>query len=371
VASLGWGLLPPPLTGGQKLPPKADELGFQAHFLAPAVPAEPSRVTVEPPGRGRPGEGVQVSLDWLSATFWATPDDPVDVAQVQLAASLAMGCEPGDWVELEHGTHGYQMAMLGPGGARVEWGAPGRDDFHLSMPGQACQAAGGKGMQELGQYVVAHRGRVTRLDPALDDYRRTISPADFEAAVQGPDVVTHARVQRRIIKRTVGRGSPQVTGDTFYLGSPSSRVELRVYDKGMESQGKQDCIRVELQLRDEPAQAVLQELAGGRNLGQVFASHLVRFVDFRSASNDSNVTRRDRVPWFQELVGLAQKALAYPPKAVRTIEQVIDWLEKGVAPSLALAVAHFKGDMGELVGMVNRGRDRWRPKHVQMLAGAA
>jgi len=369
-SSLGRGMLPPPLTGGQKLHRKADELGFQAHFLAPAAPAEPSRVAVEPPQWVRPGEGAQVSLDWLSATFRPTLDDVVDVAQVQLAVSLAMGCELADWVELEHGTHGYQLALLGPGGARLDSAAPGRDDFHLSMPGKACQAAGGKGMQGLAQYAVAHRVHVTRLDLAMDDYGRTVSPADFQAAVTGADVVTHAKRWRAIQGGTVGEDS-QPTGATCYLGAPASRVQLRMYDKGLETHGRINAIRHELQLRDEPAQAVLQELAGGRNWGQVWASHLARFVDFRRpVAGDSNKTRWERVPWFQALVGMASKALAYPPAPVRTIEQVIDWLKQGVAPSLALVVAHFKGDMGELVGIINGGRARWKPRHLAMLAGA-
>jgi len=366
ASSLGRGISPLRLTGGQKTVFKA-ELGLQAHFLAPA---KPSRVDVELPGNAPATvEGVQLSLDWLSVTFRPTPDNLLDVAQVQLAASLAMGCESGDWVELEHGTHGYQLAMLGPGGARLESGAPGRDDFHLSMPGKACQVAGGERMQGLLRYVVAHQGRPTRLDLAMDDYQRTVSPAAFQGAVQGPDVVTHAKRWRGIVGGTVGEGS-QPTGATCYLGAPASRVQLRVYDKGLESQGERDCIRHELQLRDEPAQAVLQELAGGRAWGRVFASHLVRFVDFRARDSHSEVEKRVRVPWFAELVGMAQKALAYLPAPVRTIEQVIDWLERGVAPSLALAVAYFKGDMGELVGIVNRGRDRWRPRHQAMLAAA-
>jgi len=343
--SRSWGGVswPPMLTGGPKLPGKADEKGFQGQFL--------------------------VGVDWLSETFRPTQDDPVDVGQVQLAASLAMGCEPADWVELEHGTHGYHLAMLGPDGARLDWGAPGRDDFHLSLPGKACQAMGGEGMQGFLRFSEAHQGRPTRLDLAMDDYDRTVSPADLQAAVVGPDVVTHTRRWRTIEGGTVGEDS-QPTGATCYLGAPASRVQLRVYDKGMESQGERDCIRWELQLRDEPAQAVLQELAAGRQWGQVWASHLVRFVDFRRASTDSNVTRRERVPWFQALVGVAEKALAYVPKPEKTMGQVLGWLKQSVAPSLALAMTFWNGDLGELVGLVDAGRLRWKPRHYRILAGA-
>jgi len=420
VASPGWGMLPPPLTGGQILHSKAGDLEPQARFLAlgcpvtiPAAPTEPgvahedtfaslgtllpevhsfdaphhpigagvgddvvrspSRHFSSPHIEGIPskgvGQGMQVSLDWLSTTFRPTSDDAVDVAQVQLAVSLAIGCELGDWVELEHGTHGYRFAMLGPGGARLDWGAPGRDDFHVALPGKACQAAGGVRMQQYARYVVAHRGRVTRLDLAMDDYGRTVTPADFLGAIKGPDVVTHAKRGRAIEGFTVREGS-QPTGATCYLGSPQSRVQLRVYDKGLESQGKQDCIRHELQLRDEPAQVVLQELAGGRNWGETWASHLVRFVDFRHpAAEDTNKTRWERVPWFQALVGLAEKALAYLPKPEKTMAQVLSWLKHSIAPSLALAVEFWQGDLGELVTLLDDGRRRWKPRHDRILAG--
>jgi len=420
VASLGRGMLPPPLTGGQILHSKAGDLEPQAHFLTlgcpvtvPAASTEPgvahedtfaslgtllpevhsfdapyypigagvaddmvrspSRHISSPHVDGIPSKGigqeVQVSLDWLSTTFRPTSDDALDVAQVQLAVSLAMGCELGDWVQLEHGTHGYRFAMLGPGGARLDWGAPGRDDFHVSLPGKACQAAGGVRMQQYARYVVAHRGSVTRLDLAMDDYGRTVTPADFRVAITGPDVVTHAKRWRAIEGGTVREGS-QPTGATCYLGSPQSRVQLRVYDKGLESQGKQDCIRHELQLRDEPAQAVLQELAGGRNWGETWASHLVRFVDFRHpAAGDTNKTRWERVPWFQALVGLADKALAYLPKPEKTMARVLSWLKHSIAPSLALAVEFWQGDLGELVALLDYGRGQLKPRHRRILAG--
>jgi len=357
---------PSQLTGGQKTAGRY-ELGLQVAFLDPHQNDQEQDQDDDDAQHHDGGDGVQLSLDWLSETFQPSEETAVDVPQVQLVASLALGCDPGDWVETERGSYGYQKGMVGPGGARIWWDAPGRDDIHLSLPGQACRMVGQERMVSLLRYSLGHGGKATRCDTAIDDYRRIVSPGQVLETLQGPDVVTHA--QKVLTQQGGVVGSRDLTGATVYLGAAGSRQRLRVYDKGLESAGELDCIRWELESRKEAAETMAVALAY-QNWGEVMASRLVGFVDFRDAYSHSEVERRERLPWFQLLVGLARKASAYLPKVPRTAEQVVEWLDRAIGPTLAVAMKFWKGDLAPLTDIIGRGERRWKPKHRAILAVA-
>jgi len=323
-------------------------------------------IQAPPTNRGAENRSqVQLSVDWCATTLHPTEEIPVDVPQIQLATSLALGCEPGDWVETPRGFNGYQKGMVGPGGARIWWDAPGRDDIHVLFPGQACQLAGQERLVSFMRYTLGHGGKPTRCDTAIDDYGRVIEPDQVLETLQGPDAVTHAKKLGMVRGGKVG--SKELTGETVYLGARGSRQYLRVYDKGLESGGEKDCIRWELESHDEAAETMVAALAY-QSWGEVMASRLVGFVDFRDADSHSEVEKRQRVAWFQELVGLARKASAYLPKAVKTALDVIDWLDRSIGPSLAMAMKYWKGDLAPLNDLLERGERRFKPRHKVMLA---
>jgi len=358
---------PPLLTGGQKTVGEGD-FGLQVDFLDPAsVPDGQDQDQNTHQDQEGGGEGMQLSLDWCSMTFRPSPENSVDVPQAQLAASLALGCEVGDWVEVERGSYGYQKGMVGPGGAKLWWDAPGRDDFHVSFPGKACQMAGQERLVSFLRYSLGHGGKATRCDTALDDYQRIVSPGQVLETLQGPDVVTHA--QKVLTQQGGVVRSKDLTGATVYLGAPGSRQRLRVYDKGLESEGEMDCVRWELESRKEAAETMAMALAY-QDWGQVMASRLVGFVDFKGVDSHSEVEKRQRLPWFETLVGLARKASAYLPKAVRTAQELVEWMDRAIGPSLAVAMRFWQGDFSPLVEIIKRGESRWKPKHEAMLAVA-
>jgi len=177
--------------------------------------------------------------------------------------------------------------------------------------------------------------------------------------------VTHA--QQYLTHQGGHVGSPELTGATVYLGAPASRQRLRVYDKGLESGGEMDCNRWELQSRKEAAETMAASLAY-QDWGEVMASRLVGFVDFRDRSSHSEVERRQRLPWFQRLVGLVGKASAYLPQEPRTAEQVVEWVDMAIGPSLAVAMAFWQGDIGPLTDIIRDGKQRWKPRHKVMVA---
>ena len=321
---------PPPLTGGQK------------KFLGVET-------------------GAKISVDWLSLTFKTdtvhershvdsdgavTWYDQLD--DVKRAVWAGTGIETTEWIDRPHGWNGYNRSAVGPGGALMAWDAVGREDYHVSLPGQACGMFSETSMRSFLRYSQGKGARCTRLDINLDDYDYIVTPFQVEEAAQGPDIVTH--VHRGMTQRGFGIGTTDTTGVTVYIGQPSSRQRLRVYDKGLESAGEIPAIRWELQSRAEAAETLLPLLGvfdDGTVLswGATFSSRLVSFVDFRNAADHpTDARKRDRLEWFKRLVGSAEKASAYPPRTPRYVNDLESWVESAVGPTLRTLYEYYQRD---------------------------
>lgn len=339
---------------------------------------------------------IQVGVDWLAMTFFPLkrPQDPLDQwnggddtpvpnpdyharpknefrDKVLMAVSIMLGCDPADWVDRGVGIQGYQRALVGPGRALFLMDPLGEntgDHFHIVLTGEACGLVSEAKMRSYLRFCANHGAVATRCDVKIDDYGRTINPDQVLAELLGPDKVTHAR--KALVQSEYDMSDGTATGKTVYLGRPSSRQRLRVYDKGLESEGETDAVRWELETRREPARTLVQALTAG-DWGQVIASRLVAFVDFRDAGSSAKVELRTRVPWYARLVANVAKAPAYLPKAPRSVLDAVGWMRQQVATSLAMAFRTvWQGDLAPLIEMVKDGERRFKPKHHAMMARA-
>jgi len=314
----------------------------------------------------------KVGVDWAGVTFRpaeATVDSEKKLRnKVMLAASFALDCDLGDWIALPCGNHGYKLAVLGPGGTRIDFEPEGRFDFHVSMPGKACSLIGERRMRTFLKFADKNGGRATRVDVKVDDYARVASVADVDGhTLRSKGLVSHAQEVMTINLHTTD--SAELSGATIYIGSASSRRRLRVYDKNLESHGEINAIRWEMQERKEAAETLLVQLAYGESWPKIIAARLVSFVDFRDLVK-VEVEDRDRLPWFAALVAGAEKAMVYLPKAAQTLAEVQDWFKRALGPTLAVIMAGWGGDLGRLDDVLKDGKRRWKPRHKAMLAEA-
>ena len=287
--------------------------------------------------------------------------------QALLAVSLAMEGDPDDWIGLPdgHGRNFYNRAMLGPNGARLDFGPTNmneRDHFHFTLTGTACSAIGGKRLQKLMQYVIRAEGKATRVDIVMDDYDKVKTPAQVARLYRVEDdkslVITHARRGKTI--NSFSKGGGDITADTFYAGSDTSRNKLRVYDKDQQSGGEYKCIRWELQCRKESADMLMQSLAEVR-WGVAIPERFVSFIDFRSRDK-VRIIDRGRLGWWARLVNNAEKANMYPAKATKTLEDMSNWTKKAVAPTLAAIYIGTGSNMAEIENLIKGGMRRMKPR---------
>jgi hypothetical protein len=201
----------------------------------------------------------------------------------------------------------------------------------LRLPGELCRAVGTGAVLDLVDAIAAAGGmNAARIDVALDDYEKTISPRQFaqacglgrlddESAELGPGVVTRVRRDNWEWSRR--------KGGCFWLGGRKSPRLLRVYDKDKESKGQIPSTRFELQSRDAFAVAMLDGLLAahraGEPIGGAFLARLVSFVDLREPCGSRSGSQKwQRIPWWKELTG---DAMALPTLA-RDDSGVWEWI---------------------------------------------
>lgn len=312
--------------------------------------------------------GFEVRVHWLQFSIMGKAPEDVES---DLGAFI-----PGEFIEVEGGFSGYEFQKVN-GPVRLLHSRR-RPEVHVILTGEACDMVGGQELQRLLSYV-SENGHPSRVDLAGDDFNHVVSPAEVRERFEAGEGVTHSARWRWYEN---DRG-----GTTFQMGSPSSRQQLRVYDKEAESsRGPRDAaedgrdptldsrgvrpirsIRWELQTRDDAAETLVQQLATTA-WGDVFVSRLVQFVDFRDRSADASVTRCPRASWFEALVGGAKKALAYLPKPPRSVGEVDAWFRKFCAPMMAVLFRASGGSLDWFEDVAADGRRRWRGRHLVLVA---
>lgn len=347
-------------------------------------------ITGARPRRPRPDEGVGVSVGWLSCTW---------VGYFSTVAEFTAWAAPfvGELVAVPRRWRGYEVVYAGEHGVLL--GVRVREDdaleLHLDAPAAVLEGLDHEALYALTLSAVLYARNVSRLDVTLDDWCKLITPAGLDVLTSGgpdPYALNKDQMVTRAEQSDFRRSRGPTGGDTWYLGSTSGEARLRVYDKARESQGEVDAIRWELQLRGKRAKDALVALVleahcslGGGTLpvdggGAALAAHmgtwaaqqLVRFVDFRDRSADSNVTRCPRLVWWAALVLDAEKArpaVVPPPLTVERMHEYAGRALPSWLATLADSAAAVSGLAPEewLSEMVSLGRSRRSPRHALAL----
>ena len=142
--------------------------------------------------------------------------------------------------------------------------------------------------------------KITRLDVAYDDHSGLLDIARISSDTQCGMYVSKSDYWEVIV------GSK---GTTIQIGSPQSKVLIRIYDKAAE-RGKtgEHWIRVELQLRDDRA---IQFSRLEQPIGDAFAGVLLNYLRYVVPGEDSNKWRWDMTDYWCDLVDDAQRISIY------------------------------------------------------------
>jgi hypothetical protein len=301
--------------------------------------------------------GVEITggIDWVSCT--GQGESPELVIE-EFKRVVGMVWPTMEWEDRPFGRNGYLKSAVGSlEGVQVHW-SPARRDAYLEVKGGALGTLSASEQLTMVMVLRSKGVHFTRVDGCIDDYSKSVRPSDLVAAFERGELVT--RSQRKLFHRGLD-GS----GDTLAIGSRSSERFCRVYDKDVQSDGRVDAVRVEVQLRDGAAADFVRRLSEpDADLAGVVLCEIVSMMDFREVGSDSNVSRRLRCAWWDAFVNGARR-VATPSLGLLplSLERSSKWL-KQCAPAVAMVFqGAMDGDLGQLVALLQVGRARMGPRH--------
>lgn len=317
-------------------------------------------------------ENLQCGIDWLSFTL-------LDVAGVIEALGM-FGFDYSDFYFCDTGAFGYKhMLLLNGSSLRVLYDGNTNMGVHFDISGSSVpdllEAYRNVCSEEtpfntkavdwdfqiipsLFQKILDH-GQITRLDLAIDNkhdiYFRV---PELQRILLAGRFVSKFRSWRNVTDYRVSSG---VSGNTLYLGSRSSAVMLRVYDKQLEQNTKLEAagkttiehewVRWELELKDERARVAAEYFVAGLSIGQVCFGILENYFRIINFDNSNKSRCSNDIKWAEFINGV-QALRLYVAHAIKTLDDKMQWIMLQVAPTLvALIIARY-GDVSFLINNI-------------------
>jgi len=307
--------------------------------------------------------GLTALIDWVSVTV------PVELDRVYSLLRL-----PSDeFVQMKRGLNGY-LGHLKRGNITILYnGQVEGMGIHVFMTGEGCREyefKHGNRWKELFTEVFSLGGHFTRLDAAIDDYTGYFKIEDVAEKVKQRHI-------KSIFKKASERAEYKLddsvgnNGMSVYFGSNSSRIKIRMYDKAKQQRVDYIWNRTEVEARDERATLLAQEVIKTDSLGRLVAGVLKRYLNFIEPCGDSNKSRWDVSDWWNNYLGNVEKIKLTIKKVQKTMAEVTSWIERQVAPSLALVKEKFgRSFTSYMQYLLFEGKDRWTPHHHAILQGS-
>lgn len=289
----------------------------------------------------------QILYDWVSITSKIHSTDGF----IQL---LGMQKEGISW-EIVKGAHGYQDRLYYNG---ISIHFNGREDMGiwLEMSGQGCRTFESHGSgcyEDLFAEVLMDPDQVhlTRLDIAFDDHTDVLNIDRICEDTEEQEYVS--RFKGWQVVRSDG-------GNSVTLGSRSSEILIRIYDKAAE-RGFEDgrhWVRCELQLRRDRALAYVNQSG---DPGEVFKGVLLNYLRYVEADGfDTNKWRWPLKDYWDNLCGSAQRIKLYSKPGV---EYNMGNLERFVFEQAGNAIATYQTIYG-----VDKFQERLKQRGSQLNA---
>lgn len=237
----------------------------------------------------------------------------------------------------------------------------------LDMSGQGCRA-----FEEFSQYSwfelldrifkMGGRVNVTRLDLAYDDHSGLLNIWQMRRDVEDRNYISKSKKSLIIWSDDQDQ---DIQGLTLQIGSKSSPVLIRIYDKAAErGWGKErHWVRVELQLRQERSHEALKLLWERESIGMVASGILRNYCTFVTPTSDTN---RSRWPiaeyWQRVLEGMEKLRVWISPGEPYNFSKSENHIVHQYGQMLQ-AYVMIHGDISSLVDRARKAHPELKPKY--------
>ncbi|WP_028830174.1 replication initiation factor domain-containing protein [Proteocatella sphenisci] len=209
----------------------------------------------------------------------------------------------------------------------------------------------------------------SRIDLAMDIKDESI---DFETMLEylyKNNIVTRFKQYKYIAEKEISEDSQITTGESIYFGSRTSDLYIRIYDKAKEQENfDANWIRIEIVYKRERANTLAIYLAENeKTVGHIFSATLNNYIRFVNPTADTNKRRWPMALWWKNILETSQSiSLSMKPEEI-DIDKLESWVNKQVAPSLAVIKEYYQGDMKKIEEIIINGTERINPKYQRFL----
>ncbi|WP_175560843.1 replication initiation factor domain-containing protein [Paenibacillus sp. NAIST15-1] len=294
-----------------------------------------------------------------------------------------LGMESDSFVQMEYSRNTRYNVGYYCKDADIEVYAEGKKEgmgIHIKITGSGCRDYENLELLtwlELIELILLCDGTFSRLDLAVDDivfkgqkpYYMLSTLRKKQKAGEISSVMKLTNFQE---SHKIGDGSSK--GKTLYLGSATSNVRIRFYEKHHERRSKGlDLVegleywnRTEIQLRDENAQSAAYHIINNNgDVGTVTVGILKRYCRFCIKGSDSNKSRWKTAPFWEKFLGDVEPL--YLSKAVQemTIERRKRWVDTQTPRTMAVLFNTYGWDY--IVDLIEKGSERLTDLDVEQI----
>ena len=296
-----------------------------------------------------------ILYDWVSFTSKKHSPD-------QLIAALGLSHVP--WTETK-GARGYRDRKYF---SCISIHYNGRDDMGVwvEMSGQGCrtfESLSQVGWTNLFKFIHDNDLNMTRLDVAYDDHTGIL---DIQQIAEDTRKKRFVSRSDKYQVHYSGDTSSDEEGLTIDIGSPQSKVVIRIYDKAVErghSNKDMHWIRCEMQLRDDRA---LQFTRIPKPIGEAFCGVLLNYLRYVVPSGDSNKSRWQMTDYWYALVGDAEKISIYTaPGMEYNEERCKHYVVNQAGNAIDACIQMYGSD--EFLDMIEKRQTMPNPKYAELI----
>lgn len=298
-------------------------------------------------------------IDWLSWTV-----KTLDVSEAIKECGLGFI----DFQPSKSGGMGYKQSLR-CGNIVVFFDGAENMGCHFSLTGQGCrQYEAYRPKENCWFNLLLHLHTIganfTRVDLATDNVDGAL---DLDRLIH--EVTETKNCQSRFRdwhRHEKGSFSKEIEtlGKTLYLGSPTSRIKMRFYDKAAQLQVNAHWVRCEIQCMKERANEAINRLLSGLCIGSLTVGILNNY--FRPINSESeNKCQCSTQSWWAAWLTTTEKIRLTTSKAIKLVEETIDHIKKQYSASFAmvkkyLGVASFHEFVHDLTSI---GKEKLTKKH--------
>lgn len=320
------------------------------------------------------------AFDWLEFT--------VKELTLQCLIDDILKLKTAEFKALDCGRFGYNsqwkwaegnVFVLFNSGKNQEPIANDKMGIHTIITGTGCRVyEQSRGIRELLIMVIDQvpESKFTRIDLAIDDHQDKLINYDrIQSAALNNMFTSRWSKWDELNSRSCTNGA--YLGRTMYFGSQKSDIFMRIYDKKLERMANNGenaenlCAwtRLEVVFKKDRAQLLAKHLTNGDDIGLVLRETLnnyIRFLD-NPKKSDTNKARWPTADWWQELLGDVGKLKLTILPLERTVEQMQEWVDKQIAPTLSTLMMAYDGDLSWVYRTIHHGMSHMKSKHVDAI----